>query len=172
MQFMVNEPDRMVLRDRSLLMGVTLAAGATLAVTTMMGTAVWGLVDISTQQPLPTYYGLRVLLLLLVFVLGAGVAWASGTTAARVMQGVTCTFDRASEKVTIERPDGWHSTTDEHSLWGVSHALVQHSEETRTFALYLVLRSGERILIGACNEYEKETAERFVHNVKGFLRGR
>ncbi len=172
MQIVTNQPDKLVLRSRSWLMGGALAAGALLAVVTVMGTAVWGLVEVSTQRPLPSYYGLRVILLLLVFALGVIVAWAGGTTAARVLRGVTCTFDRPDETVTVIRTDGFRSETRQHSLYGVSHALVLQNDEMRTLALYLVLRSGERIPLGVCSEYDADVAERFVQNVKGFLHRR
>ena len=124
------------------------------------------------QRPLPTYYGLRVILLVLVFGLGVFAAWAGGTTAAGVLRGVTCTFDRLGETVTVIRAEGFRSETHQHSLYGVSHVLVLSNDEVRTLALYLVLRSGERISLGVCSQYDADTAERFVQNVKGFLRGR
>jgi hypothetical protein len=172
MQILVNETDHFVVRNRSLLIGTMMALGAVLSVVTVMGMAVWGAYDISTQNPLPTYYWLRMLMLSLIFALGCFFAWVGAQTALKVLGGVTCTFDRTTETVTVTRGAGLRLQQQTHSIYGVSHALLESNDELQAIALYLVLRSGKRISLGTCSHFEKDLAETIVSSIRAFLAGR
>lgn len=170
LQIVVNEPERLVLHNRSYLMGGMLGFGAGLSVFTVIGVAVWGAFNLTAQTPLPTYYWLRMLLLLIVFVMGCAFAWVVATTAMNLWRGTRCAFDRAAESVTVTRANGWRTEIHAHSIYGVSHALLEPNVELRSLALYLVLRSGQRIPLGTFSAFEQDAAERAVRNVKAFLR--
>ncbi len=172
MYIQVNEPNRLVLQNRSVLMGIVLALGAVLSVTTVISVAVWGVVNISTQQPTPTFYWMRLFGLGVVFALGCLFAGVGALTAVNVLRGTTCTFDRAAETVTIVNPNGLRTDLQQHSIYGVSHARLEDNQELHTVAIYLVLRSGKHIPLGTFSHFDKDHAESVVQNVRAFLIGR
>ncbi len=172
MQTITNAPNKLVVQHRSMFMGSILFVGAVLWVVTVVSVAVWGAVSLSQQQPLPTFYTLRMFMLALVFAMGCFFAWVGAGTALNVWHGVTCAFDRANEQVTITRAAGFGTARQQHSIYGVSHALLEGNDDLRTLAIYLVLRSGQRIPLGTCSEFEKADAERAVQSIRAFLLGR
>ncbi len=172
MYIQINEPNRLVLQNRSVMMGLVLALAAVLSVTTVINVAVWGAVNISTQQPLPTFYWIRMFGLLVVFGLGCLFAFVGGLTSINVLRGTTCTFDRNAETVTIINPNGLRTQQQQHSIYGVSHARLEDNDELHTIVIYLVLRSGKHIPLGTFNRFDKERAESIVQNLRAFLIGR
>lgn len=172
MQILENQPDRLTLRNRSLLFGAMFAVGALLWLFVVVGTAVSGTVRVTTQSPPPDLYWMRLAGLAVVFAFGVGFAWLAAQTALTTLRGTTCTFDRGAATVTVHGPDGWRARHQQHSLYGVSHAHVEHNAELDTFALYLVLRSGERIPLGVCHAFQRAEVETTVQTIRAFLRGR
>ena len=172
MQILENEPDRLTLRNRSLLFGVFFAIGALLWLVAVVGTAVNGAFTVATRTPPPDMYWLRMFSLGVMFVFGAFFAWVGAQTALTTLRGITCTFDRTAATVTVWQQGGWRSQRLQHSLYGVSHAHVEQNDERNTYALYLVLRSGERISLGVCHEYQRAEVDTTMQTIRAFLRGR
>jgi hypothetical protein len=172
MQILENQPDRLTLRNRSMLFGVMFAVGALLWLFVVMGTAVSGTVRVATQTPPPDLIGWRLFGLAVVFVFGVFFTWLGAQTAITTLRGTTCIFDRTAETVTVLQPGGWRSQQQQHSLYGVSHAHVEHNDEFSTFALYLVLRSGERIPLGVLHEFQRAEVDATVQTIRAFLQGR
>ncbi|MEL6149645.1 MAG: hypothetical protein AAFV33_03475 [Chloroflexota bacterium] len=172
MEILINDADHFVVRNRSLLIGATMGVGAVMSVVSVIGVALWSAVDMAMQVPHPTYYGLRMLLLALMFALGCFIAWVGAVTAVKILRGVTCDFDRATETVTITRAQGIGVAQQQHSIYGVSHALLEANDELQAIALYLVLRSGQRISLGTCSPFDKDMAEGIVRSIRAFLAGR
>jgi hypothetical protein len=171
MQIVVNEPDRLMLSSRSRLFGAVFVIGALMWLVLVAGAAVQGAIEVSRQQPLPSLYWVRMLGLLIFFVFGVVLAWVVGQTAVQVLQGTTCTFDRLAETVTVRRA-GWpRQPPQQMSIYGVSHAHIEHNLELKTLAVLLVLRSGERIPLGVLQAFEQSQAEAILQAVKAFLRG-
>lgn len=172
MQIITSHPDQLVVRNRSVMMGAMLGIGAVLWVLTVMGVATWGAVSLSTQSPPPSFYWLRIAGLLVVFGMGCFFAVIGALTAVKVLHGVTCTFDRQTETVTVTHADGIRTTRQQHSIYGVSHVLVEQNDDLQAIALYLVLRSGQRISLGTCSPLDKDRAAHLVGNVRAFLQYR
>ncbi|MEM6282302.1 MAG: hypothetical protein AAF787_08935 [Chloroflexota bacterium] len=172
MEILINDTDHFVIRNRNRLIGVMMGVGAVMSVISVIGMALWSAYDISIREPLPTYYWLRMLLLGIVFALGCFFAWVGSVTAVKILRGVTCDFDRATETVTITHAEGIGMAQQQHSIYGVSHALLEANDELQAIALYLVLRSGQRISLGTCSHFDKDTAEGIVRSIRAFLAGR
>jgi hypothetical protein len=170
MQIIENQPERLILQNRSLLFGVVFALGAVLWVVVVIGTAIWGTLNVS-RPPVSDMYMVELFGLGVMFVFGVVFSWLGAQTAITVLRGTTCTFDRTTEQVTVTTPERLHLRQDHHSIYGVSHAYAEHNDDLHTFALYLVLRSGERIPLGTCQEFEQDEVETIVKTVRAFLKG-
>lgn len=172
MQVVTSSPDKLVVRNRSVMMGVVLAIGAVLWVVTTISVAVWGAVNLSTQTPLPTFYWLRIVGLFVVFVMGCFFAVVGVLTSVNLLRGVTCAFDRQTETITVTGTQGIRVTRQQYSIYGVSHVQAVENDHLRSIALYLVLRSGQRISLGTCSPLDKPQAEQLVGRVRAFLQQR
>jgi hypothetical protein len=121
------------------------------------------------QSPHPDHYGLRLFSLLLLGIVGCVLAVIGGLTAYNLLCGITAVFDRRTTTVTVTAPHRWHMRQQQHSLYGVSHAQIENHPEFESFAVYIVLRSGERILLGRCHKFDRDVAERIAQTIRAFL---
>lgn len=170
MQIIENSENRLVMRDRSIGMGLVLATGAGLWVVSVVGVVVTGALDLGGQVPPPSFFGMRLVGLALMLALALFFAGVVGMTALRVLRGTICAFDRTQAQVTITRPTWRRHTTHTYPIYGVSHAMIESNDELHLYAVHLVLRSGERVVLGVFNPFEQPLAEQIVQEVRAFLK--
>ncbi|MEO0564419.1 MAG: hypothetical protein AAF125_20105 [Chloroflexota bacterium] len=172
MKVIENQPQRLTLQDRSVLFGAMFVVGGVLWLVVVIGTAVRGALDLSARTPMPDQYWMKMYALGLWILLGAVGTWLALQTARSVLGGTTCTFDRSAETVTVTRYGWFNAEQQQHSLYGVSHAYVEQNDELECFALYLALRSGDRVLIGVGQAFDRPDIEAALASIRAFLRGR
>lgn len=83
--------------------------------------------------------------------------------------GVTCTFDREGETVTIRRARFLRATQQILPIYSVSHLALEQNPEVRVFGIFLVLRSGERIALATTPLHDEEMLRSHTRTVKDFL---
>lgn len=172
MQIIRSDAQQLVIQSRSRWLSGVFALGSALWLFSGAGIALRGMLTLSLQTPLPTQYPMRIFGLLVLLAMAVTFAVMGWGTALSLGRGTTCTLDRQAATVRVQSPRGWRWQEHHHALYAVSHALLTKDEETRTFALYLVLRSHERILLGVCNPHEQAQAEQIVQAIRAFLAGR
>lgn len=169
MQILTNDPNKLIVRNRSRGLALVFLLGGLLWLVSGAGLAIWAMWAVSQPSPLPSFYLLRLFGLVVLFALAAFSAWAMLMTGYQLLAGITFTFDRSAAQLAIDRPYRLHLIHEERAIYSVSHALIERRDEARVLVLYLVLRSGERISMGVCSPYDLPHAESIVSSVRGFL---
>lgn len=113
---------------------------------------------------------LQILALLILLAAGCACVGLGLPVALGLLRGSTCVFDRPSATIHLTRLHHLRPRTIQYPLYGVSHTRVATNDETRSHALYLVLRSGEEVLLASASVFEAEAVERVRQQVWHFLR--
>lgn len=113
---------------------------------------------------------LQVLSLVMVLVIGMLFVYLGLPVALGLLRGTTCIFDRPNAIVYLTRLHRLRLVTHTYPLYGVSHTIVETNPETHSYALYLMLRSGEPVLVTAASSYDQESIEEVRQCVRAFLR--
>lgn len=85
-------------------------------------------------------------------------------------RGTLCIFDKQAETVTVRRPRWLRMVEVIHSIYGVSHFDFQQNDEVRAVAVYMVLRSGETILLASVPTYDADLVYDVTRQARAFLR--
>lgn len=86
------------------------------------------------------------------------------------LRGMRCRFDRATATVTIERPRGLRLAVQQLSIYAVSRLEIEENQEMRLLAVYLVLRSGERLALASAPHFDADELRGIQMAVRDFLR--
>lgn len=86
------------------------------------------------------------------------------------LRGMRCRFDRATATVTIERPRGLRLAVQQMSIYAVSRLEIEENQEMRLLAVYLVLRSGERLALASAPHFDADELRGIQTAVRDFLR--
>lgn len=86
------------------------------------------------------------------------------------LRGMRCRFDRATATVTIERPRGLRLAVQQLSIYAISRLEIEENQEMRLLAVYLVLRSGERLALASAPHFDAEELRGIQVAVRDFLR--
>lgn len=159
---------RLMLRDRSPVLGAAMALFALLCLGLMVAAPLHNMALLLLTPR--SANALRLFSLATLAVLGAVLAALGATTSAQLWRGTTCIFDRAAAAVTIIRPHGFRLRETELPIYAVSHLEIETGSEARAYALHLVLRSHERILLASVPVGEQELIETVRSRVRAFLR--
>ncbi len=87
-----------------------------------------------------------------------------------LLRGVTCVFDREATTIILQKVERLRLVSSEYPFYGVSHTQIETNAETRTCAVYLVLRSGQRILLTTAPVHDSEILENVTRQIRDFLR--
>lgn len=85
------------------------------------------------------------------------------------LRGTRCCFDRETATVTIERPRGLRLAVQHLSIYAVSRLEIEQNEEMRLLAVFLVLRSGERLALASAPHFDAEELRGIQVAVRDFL---
>ncbi len=86
------------------------------------------------------------------------------------IHGVHCVFDRNHRVVTLRRPYRLTTKDEAWSINAIAGVEVTHNEELNIYAIWLILRSGERISLGSASPFEEENLQHISKTVREFLR--
>ena len=84
-------------------------------------------------------------------------------------QGTRLVFDRTGAEVSLCRAKGFRAHCQTYSFYAVRTVMHQHNAEIKVHGLYLVMKSGERVVLGTLPEYETEAVETIERTVRQFL---
>ncbi|GEM_PF-6368068 len=87
------------------------------------------------------------------------------------MRGLTLTFDREAEQVTIRKPKFLRMKEQTHPIYSISRMEMELMPEERIFAIYLVTKSGEQIAITSASHFDEEPTRHIIKEIRNFLRG-
>ncbi len=170
MQILEESNTRLVLRDRSVIFGIVIGVGAVLAVFTMVSVAGYGLADLYRRSAEFTLIELRIFMLAAIGLMGVAFASLGAVACLNTIRGITCAFDAEAATVTVTQPKVLRNETVAYPIYGVSHAFMETNEEIEACAVYLMLRTGQRIPLSTCSIHERAEAEALVDRIKLFLR--
>lgn len=159
---------RLVLRDRSPGLGAAMVLFTLLCLGLMVAAPLHNMALLLFAPK--SANALRLFSLATLAVLGAVLAALGATTSAQLWRGTTCIFDRRAASVTIIRPYIFRLRQIELPLYAVSHLEIETTSEARAYALHLVLRSHERILLSSVPASDQELIETVRAQVRAFLR--
>ena len=168
LQIVEHTPQRLVLRDHAPGLGLGIGLFALFSLLFMVLIPIQSIASVLAAPDDLT--PLRLLTLAGIIAMGAVFTYVGGGIALGVLGGMTCTFDRESATVTIRRARRARPYSTEHSLYAVSHLAVESDTELRTFAVYLALRSGERLLLTSAPSHDRDALEAAMQGVRHFLR--
>lgn len=161
-------PSRLALEDRQPGAAVVAALFTALAVLSFLATAYQGagaLTGPGQQFDAMRGTALSVFLLVEAAFVGLGVM-----AVAHFGLGVRCTLDKDEGTVVIRTAGALRPRHETYSIYAVSHFEVQANESAHAWALFLVLRSGERIPVSAFPAIDREVVDGIVRDLRGFLR--
>lgn len=160
---------RLVLRKRGPLLGVLIGLFALVSLVAVVCPALQGIVLVA-QRGEPDAFT-RVVSLVAFVLLGVGFIGLGTVVGLAVSRGVTCVFDRTTETVTVQKARWLRMQTLTYPIYGVSHLDLQRNEELGLYALALMLRSGERIVLTAEPLVYADQIARLAEAVRHFVRG-
>ncbi|MBZ0294832.1 MAG: hypothetical protein K8L99_19875 [Anaerolineae bacterium] len=161
-------PDHLILKDRSPVIGSGLALFVLFSLVLMVLMPAHNMILIALNGGMNP--PLQVLSLVIVLAVGCLFVYLGLPVALALLRGTTCTFDRASATVRLTRLRRLRQITLSYSLYGISHLRVETNPETHSYALYLMLRSGESVLLAAASSYDQAVIEEVQKRVRDFLR--
>lgn len=164
MEIIESTSQKLVIRFRRGLMAVVVAIFTILSIFVVLNLLVQGVMMLSQR-----YETWRVIALISWMALGLSMVGLGVTSWLNLARGATCTFDKVQEIVTIRQPRLFRMSEVTHSIYSVSHLDLLKNEETKSFAILLVLRSGERIPLATMSIYEEANLRGLIHEVRGFL---
>lgn len=156
---------RLVLRERRL--GMTLFA----AIFTLISFAWLVVIVLQGIQQLQfrTLEAPRIVGLIAFLVLGVVLVTGGVYACISLMQGTTLTLDKSSATATLETTRRLKRITWTQSIYAISHLSVDTNDELQVFGVYLVLRSGERWVLGALPKHDQTHLEQIMQTVRAFL---
>lgn len=160
-------PDTLELHSRAPVMGFFIGLFVLLSALLMILLPAFHLITLVVNAGVP----LRILSLGLIMALGGLFVYLGIPLTLDTLRGTRCIFDRPSATVTLIRPERLRLARYEYPLYGVSQLTVERNDETRTFAVYLALRSGETVLLATAPYHEQAAVEQAMRQVRAFLRG-
>lgn len=113
----------------------------------------------------------QIIALMMIMVIGSGFVWFGLPVCLTLLRGVTCTFDRENAVITLRRVERLRLVSTEYPFYGVSHTRIETNAETKTCAVYLVLRSGQQVLLTTAPLHDSELIEQITRQIRDFLRG-
>lgn len=164
MQIVERTSHRLVLLHRQRLLGFVLALFTLLCAATTGMIVVFGLHGLVLH-----FEAWRLLTLIGWGALGCLLTGLGAAAWAAPGRGLTCTFDREAAIVTIRQPALLRMQEQQHSIYGVLYLDFQQNAEGRSVAVYVVLRSGQRIPLGSVPHYESENIRHIAKTVREFL---
>lgn len=165
MKIIEDTSQRLVIRFQRGLMAVAIAGFTILSVLVVINLVIQG-----TSMLLLRYEGWRVLTLFVWTLVGLVMIALGVVSWSNVGRGITCTFDKVKETVTIRQPHWFRMEEVTHSIYSVSHVDLLENSETRSFGIFMVLRSGERIALATVPIFEEAEVRGLVNHVRSFLR--
>jgi len=87
------------------------------------------------------------------------------------MRGLTLTFDRDAEEVTIRQPKLLRMREYTHPIYSISRMEMELMPQARVFAVYLTTKSGEQLPIASISHFDEEHMRDIIKQVRDFLRG-
>lgn len=84
-------------------------------------------------------------------------------------RGITCIFDKDSETFAIWRPHFMGMQTTEHSIWGIKRVDVIRNDEMRLLALFVILRSNEKIPLTTMPQHDEGAIYELANTIRAFL---
>ena len=112
----------------------------------------------------------QVVSLVIIMLIGSGFVWFGLPVCLSLLRGMTCIFDRDSAIITLRRVERLRLVSTEYPFYGVSHTATETNAETKTCAVYLVLRSGQRVLLTTASLHDSELIEQITRQIRDFLR--
>lgn len=162
-------PSRMVLQDKRPI-SVFVAASFTLLNVCFVLVLGYTAVDIlifSEPKDLMAwrYFGATVFILV-----GVGLTVIGLLVTLHFLHGVTVVFDKQAEEVRLESTHYFRAVQMTYPIYGVSRLDIETNNEMRSYGLFLVLRSGERIALTSFAMLDEEDMRRTVEQMRAHLR--
>lgn len=85
-------------------------------------------------------------------------------------RGVIFILDKTNEVMSLQRMGLFRMKHITHSIYGISHVDVEQNTDVQAYGLWLVLRSGERIPLGAISMLDEDHMETLLKQIRSFLR--
>lgn len=168
LQITEHTPDRLTLQDRSPITGAAIALfvifSAGLMVLMPAHNIALILLNGGMNPPV------QILMLGLIVLAGSALVYFGLPICLSLLRGMTCVFDREAAVIRLSQVQRLRLQTIEHPFYGVSHTHIETNAETRTCAVYLVLRSGQRVLLTTAPLHDQEVIEQVTRRLRDFLR--
>lgn len=170
LQITEDTQQRLVLHDSRLMLRLLAAAFTLISVFSVLTMVVQGYRGMFVDTQVGLQEPSRLVAWLMFIVVGLGFIAFGLFALINLSHSVHVELDRNDETVSIRSVNGLRPVTVTHSIYGVSHVAVESDPNLRVFALYLVLRSGERIVLTTLPAHEENQVERIRNAVRSFLR--
>lgn len=169
MQIVEQTTTRLVLQKRTLVLALSILAFTVISLSSVLCLAAQGVgIVLNTAAPdaLTRTFSLGVFLLFGAALSGLGIAISAGAG-----RGTTCIFDKDSETFTLRKMRLLRPQTITQSIYGVSHIEIVRNDDIGVLGMFLVLRSGERLVLGTEPSSDGERVDTLVRHVRHFLKG-
>lgn len=162
-------PSRLVLRDQRPTAGIIAAVFTGFSVFTVLAVAYQG-IDLLIIRADRDLIGMRLVGMALFLAFGIGFTLIGVMAYQHFTKGVTLVLDKAREIMHLQKVNIFRVTQREDPIYGISRIEVQTDERMRVYALYVVLRTGEKIPVAAMSSVDEADMERAVNAIRAFLR--
>jgi hypothetical protein len=165
LQIIEHTPTRLVLQDRAPFMGLAFGLFTLFSLLFMVLLPGYNIIRL-----LPAGVTLQVLALAAILIVGCLFVYLGIGAALLILHGVTCIFDRPAATLTLTRIRHLRPITSSHPLYGFSHTEVVTNVEIGSCALYIVLRSGEKVLLTTAPVQDQARLEQVRQQIRAFVR--
>lgn len=169
MQIVEQTATRLVLHKRTLALALSIFAFTVISLGSVLCLAAQG-VGMMLNSAAPDV-STRLFSLGMFLLFGAALSGLGIAISANAGRGTTCIFDKDSETFTLRKMRLLRPQTITHSIYGVSHIEIVRNDDIGVLGVFLVLRSGQRLVLGTEPSSEGERVDTLARHVRHFLKG-
>lgn len=168
LQVIEQTPTRLVLKDQRFVSGVVAGIFTALSVGSLLMIAYQGVESLFMVQR--DLIGWRIFGFALFLAFGVAFTLLGVMAYQHFMKGITLILDKNTETMYLQSVNIFRLKETTRSIYGVSHIEVETDDRMRVYALFVVLRSGEKLPLAAMSTVDEEHMEHVVSVIRGFLR--
>jgi hypothetical protein len=87
------------------------------------------------------------------------------------MRGLTLTFDRTTEQVTLRKPRLLRMQSHSYPIYSIRRMEMERVPQAQVFTVYLVTQSGEHLTIATVSQFDEKPTRDMIKSVRDFLHG-
>ncbi len=160
-------PRRLVLEDRRISVAIFAAffsVVSAFSVLVMLFQGIEALFVIGRTMTLLRLIGLMIFIGISIGFTGLGIAAAIGFA-----NGISCVLDKDMESFQLKSMNIFRRQQQSGSIYAISHLAVEKNTELKAYAVFIVLRSGERLTLAAFHEVDEVPMRQLIQQVRAFL---